>query len=334
MELLCCLAGLVALVTPTSLAATAPPNPSGDVVSWSLGPTVRASQPGRAFFDYTIGTGQTVEDSATLTNSSARPLTFQIYTADAVNSPTGGGFAILGPSEPHKDVSAWTALPAVPPGGLTVAPGMQAIIPFAVTVPQSATPGDHAGGVVALRLAEPGEATGPQLNLRRGIGARVFVRVPGKLRSGLAITSVRVRKSVGPLGSGHATITYQVRNTGNVRLDTSIRLKATGLFGETAKTFPVASIPVLLPGSAVTLSQPWHLPQLGRFHLKIVASASGQPAPAAAKGGATVWVVPWLIVLIIVLVATVLVVWLRRRRHQHAAKPIEPEQPLSSAAGS
>jgi hypothetical protein len=51
------------------------------------------------------------------------------------------------------------------------------------------------------------------------------------------------------------TITYEVTNVGNVRLDPTADVEITGFLGRSIRTLPAQDLPELLPGSAVRITQ-------------------------------------------------------------------------------
>ncbi|HTQ22506.1 hypothetical protein [Mycobacterium sp.] len=298
-------------------------------VKWAFGPAPTNHQ-GRPFFNFTQPAGGTLRDRVMISNFGNIPLTFDLYAADGYNQ-ADGAFVLAERKQPRKDVGAWVSLPVK---AVTVAPKMQSLIPFSLHVPGSATPGDHAGGIVALQRpisAPPGQ--GLNVVARHGIGARIYLRVPGPLHPQVAVTSVEVHKSSGPLGGGHGTVVATVVNTGNVRLNATVTAKATNIFGGTIKTFAAQKIPSLLPGNTIEVVFQWpSLPRIGPIHVKVNVDA----AKAKAEGGTTFWVIPWLLVLIAVLLLVGLGYWWRHRRHNvgpatPASHPVvDPETPQPS----
>ena len=62
------------------------------------------------------------------------------------------------------------------------------------------------------------------------------LRVPGALRAGLQVQSISTGFSdpLNPFGTGSATVSYTVTNTGNVRQSGTHAVKVTGPFGQSA----------------------------------------------------------------------------------------------------
>jgi hypothetical protein len=117
------------------------------------------------------------------------------------------------------------------------------------------------------------------------------------------------------LGDSGATISYTLRNTGNVTLNPKVELRATGLFGRTLLARELATIPgELLPGQRVRLSEPWQgSPQLDWGDVKLTASAKDTRESASAS----FFALPWLVAVVLLagtVVGTVLLIRARRTR--------------------
>ena len=309
-------------------AGSALPAAAASNGSWSIFPyrAPTATGAGPTLFDFSARPGQSIEDAFTLSNDTAQAIDFSVYPADAYDITAGGGFALRGSGQRDVGVGAWIHLPATVAHGYTVPAGTAATVPFTVVVPADASPGDHAGGIVALDVTEaPSSSSRVQFQVRRGVGVRVYLHVLGPVRPGLAVTGVQARTSVPPFafatGSGSADVRFDVVNTGNT-LFPRVRVEAyaTNAFGQTVKTFRPTVLTAVLPGSHETVSEPtWRgLPFAGPVTVHVRAVGAG--TVATASGGW--WVVPWILVgAAIVVVALLVAWWRRRRRHRRARGP-------------
>jgi hypothetical protein len=275
--------------------------------------------------------GQTVDDTAVLTNYSDQTLQFDVYGSDAYNTVRLGAFTLNPPNTRKVDVGAWIDLPV---NNYDLAPKSTAEFHFSVNVPIDASPGDHAGGVVALNLAQPASsAPGTNLAIQRGEGIAIYIRVAGALHPGVAASDIGASTSTPPLGFGSsgARVHYAVLNTGNEVLNGTARLEAVNLFGSVVKRFAPASIDALIPGQKMVVVEPhWSgLPFAGPVHLKVTMLTTS----VNATGEAEFWVVPWLLVVIILLIIALLVGfwWRRRRKRRRAAEPNAPADGLMFA---
>ena len=295
---------------------------AGSLGPWGVAPAANgSSQNARPFFDYSQPAGGTIHDAIAIFNLGDYPLTYDLYSADGYNL-SSGAFALRGKSEPRSDVGAWVQLST---SMVSVPPHEKAIVPFAIAVPLETVPGDHAGGIVALmRPATAPEPRGNQVETRQGVGARIYLRVPGALHPSVAVTGLDANSRSAPFGGGRARLNIHIVNTGNTRLDGQVRIQASGIFG--TKTLPPIHVDSLLPGSRLDISRSWHgLPFAGPYRLSISITSSS----VRATGAATVWVVPWALLIIVALLVIALVVLLfLRRRSRQASQPAMPDQKL------
>lgn len=250
---------LCALSAP---AAQAAPAASGD---WTAAPAsgggTRPSADGRPCFYLEGAPGTVLEDTVSLSNPTGSPVTLKLRGAAAYNTATGA-FAVRQAPDP------WIALAAPE---VKIPPHTRADVPFAVTVPVGAQPGDHPAALVAT-------AGG------REVGVRLQLRVSGPTLSALTVESVRVDK-------GRGLIRYALVNRGNTALTPRLALRADGVFGR-ALDRPARTLPVeLLPGQRVELSEPWpHQPALDRVTVHLDVTADGGAHSTAEASAAFV---PW-----------------------------------------
>jgi hypothetical protein len=299
--------------------------------AWAVTPAVTpGNTTPRPAFELVANPGQVITDRVTVSNVTTHPINFAIYAADGYNTAIGGAFALKLPVQRQVDVGAWAQLPV---GALTVPGRTQATFPFTLTIPPNATPGDHAGGIVAENSAPTSQTQGGvHVNVLKGVGTRIYLRVNGPLQPSVGITDAASKSSIGPLsfatGSGRGSVHFNVLNTGNVSLNAVATVKATDIFGSTVKTYKPISLGPLLPGANITLSEPTiALPRAGviRYHVEVTAPG------VKANGGATGLIIPWVLVAILVLLIVAFVWWrARQRRNRRAAiRTAQLEQPVS-----
>jgi len=268
------------------------------------------------------GPGQTVSDTAVLTNYSTSTLAFNVYGSDAYNTKRQGAFTLNPPNVKPTQVGTWISLPV----NQYDLPGCHvAEFHFEVKVPLNASPGDHAGGLVALNLApNTNPQPGTSFAVQRGEGIAVYVRVPGPLHPGVAAANVGATYSTSPLGFGSssARVHFQVVNTGNEVLNGKAQVTVTNIFGSTVHTYRAVPIVALIPGGRMSVVEPKFsgLPFFGPVHLNVSMTTSA----IKGTGEAQFWVVPWLLILIIIVVlAALFYVWRRRRKRKRAEKAEE-----------
>jgi hypothetical protein len=329
---------LAALVTvpapagPASAAPTPTPTPAaaaaaGQPLSFSVQPSSRTGPGNRPFFSYDLAPGGSVTDYIGVTNLGTAPLTLSVYGSDAYNTATGG-YDLLPAARPPVDVGSWVRLAQ---NTVTVPARSRADVPFTVTAPANATPGDHAGGIVASITSSTADGTGHTTRLEQRVGSRIYLRVTGPLRPALRIDDLRAdhRPGLAPF-TGALVVSYTVRNTGNTRIAASPRLAVTGPFGLPAGGTTLDTLPELLPGSVLrrTVTVP-DVPALLRLTATLsvepatatlpgsAAAAPDASAPDAARSTVSAWALSWWY--LPVLVAAV--AWLVRRRFARRRPP-------------
>ncbi|MEH0970756.1 DUF916 domain-containing protein [Micromonospora sp. CPCC 205546] len=318
---------LAAIATGIALLGAAPPAsapPAPSAVTWGVAPSSANGPNGRPAFTYKLDPGATLTDHVAVTNHSPRPLTLSLYASDAFTTAQGGFDLLAGARQP-TDVGSWVRLTR---RTLTIPATSRLDVPFTLAVPRDATPGDHAGGIVASLAATTPDAQGNQVAVDHRVGARIHLRVTGELRPALTVEDLRVRHtgSPHPFAGGTLTVTLTVRNTGNVRLVGRPTLRATGPFGLGRRSVDAAALPEILPGGELTttvrmtgVAPLFRLTATAAVTPAAVGDQVLDPPPAVDAARASVWAVPWsqsALAALLVLAGWALVATRRRRARQ------------------
>ncbi|WP_308315452.1 hypothetical protein [Streptomyces sp. ISL-100] len=260
---------------------------------WKAAP----SGDGRPYF-YLEGVAGTVfEDTLALTNPGSKPRTVGLR-----GSGEGAG--------------AWIVL-ATPE--VKIPPRTRAEVPFTVTVPPGAAPGDHPGAIVA-------SGAGHETDVR------VHLRVSGPKLAALTVEDVTVRSH----GDG-AVIEYALVNRGNTTLTPRLAVRAEGLVGSELLHRAPRTLPErLAPGERVERTEPWPgAPALDSVTVRLTATAAGG---AHGEATASAPFVAWGTVTgtaLLVLAAGAGSVWRVRRRRPPpttpTGPPTNPERHLAQA---
>lgn len=211
-------------VTALALLATAPRASAAE--GWSLAP----AGGGRPSFYAEGAPGAVLQDTVSLTNPGGHPVTVRL---------AGTGVPVTF-AEPTVRVPART----------------RADIPFTMTVPTGAAPGDRPAALVAK------DTDG------RTATARIRLRVGGPALSALTVEHLAVHGD---------RITYELVNRGTTVLAPKLAVRADGLFGRVLLDRAPRTLPVrLAPGTRTELSEPWpgH-PALDAVDVRLTATASG-----------------------------------------------------------
>ncbi|WP_410597432.1 DUF916 domain-containing protein [Amycolatopsis sp. lyj-23] len=310
------------LVAAAVAGVTAGPAAAQDEAPWTVATAANDLGADRDNYSYTADAGERIDDGLVITNHDPGPLDLAVYGADAFTTDTGQ-LDLLAKGKPSTGVGAW-----VHPGRdrVTVQPGQTVEVPFTVTIPVGAPSGDHVGGILTSMT---------QGDVERRVGSRIRVRVGGDLRPSLSVENLDVAYSgtANPFGSGDATLTYTVRNTGNALLAARQSATVSGPFG--SWRVPAAAIPdspQLLPGETRKVSVPVHAVTPAVYLgatvtlVPLLTDAAGSTAPLpAADTTAHGWAVPWTLVGLLLALVAVLLVLRRLRRTKESVDEHRPE---------
>ncbi|MFC8451526.1 hypothetical protein [Kitasatospora sp. NPDC057223] len=230
-------------------AAPAPAAPAA-AQTFGIQPASETEPDTRGAFSYGVTPGAILKDHVAVLNYSEQPLTLRVYPADAFNTDTGG-YDVLPQGTASTLAGSWLRAAATE---LTLPARSRQIVPFTLAVPADASPGDHPAGIVAALRTQSKDAKGNAVTVDQRVGARVNIRVSGELRAELKVEDAHAvyHPSLSPLSSGHTTISYAVRNTGNVRLGGRQAVRVANVFGTIATGDAPADLQELLPGNVVT----------------------------------------------------------------------------------
>jgi hypothetical protein len=301
---------LVALLYGADGMSGVSPAHAADNGDWSVYPTSELGR--RPYFYLSADPGTTLTDQVTVTNKTTAPLTFRLYAADAYNTERDGGFAVRTQKEKQRGVGAW----ARPERERVTVPANSSVtVPYTLTVPEGAEPGDHPGALVALDERIGSAAGSVAVGIQQAVGARVYLRVNGPTVPALSLEDVRLSHAqplVPGIGESSALISYTLYNRGNVTLNPRVALKAEGFFGRDLLTRDLKRIPSeLLPRQKIRLTERWAgAPQLEWGEVRLTASARDVRESA----GASFFALPWLVAVVLVAAVAGAGVWGRARQ--------------------
>lgn len=308
---------------------------------WSIQPSTSTGPDGRARYDYAVAPGTTITDWVSISNYSDHPLTFRVHAADGITEYETGNFTLIEPDQASTDLGAWTSVDsgaAVCADSddqaekdcarslgvmVTIPAGQRADLPFTITVPADATPGDHAAGVVAA-VESDGAAETSQVNLAQRVGSRIYLRVDGQLKPGVAIKGdvASYDGRLNPTVPGSTEVGFDVENTGNSRISVESVVTVSGPFGLDLGTVKPDPVRNLLPGQTahVVVDVPDAWPtglQFASIELTPVAAdgLDSDPLPEPSSARAIAWAVPWPVLLLVV-AGVAWFVWRRIRRRR------------------
>lgn len=295
---------LLAAVPVAPAAAASPVNvPVGKApatVTWTVQPATPAGPDGRRWIEQTLDPGQRVTEHLAVRNLGDTAAEFSLTAADGYLTEKGR-FNMLPSDRASTDGGTWIDVPP----SVTVAPGKTTVVPFTITVPPGATPGDHPAGIAATIAGRQGT-----VQVESRVGFRVLLRASGTLQP--ALTTDRIQLSYAhtwqPWRPGTLTVSYQVTNTGNTRLDVTSRIA-----GSTT-----TAVGELLPGGSRTIKSRASIWALGPFRttMTLTPVIPGESTPRdPVTTTLTTWITPWPQLLTLLAATLLLLAWRLRRRH-------------------
>lgn len=302
---------------PSSDASPAAPSSTApDTISWTVEPATADGPDGRAWAELTLDPGQSVTDHLSIRNLGKTAATFSVKAADAYFTDTGR-FNMLPSSQASTKAGTWIAVQdsvEIPGGGT-------AVLPYTVTVPDNATPGDHAAGIAAsVSYVGQNPDGGGTLGVESRVGFRVITRVTGQVQPAMTATDLTAayETSWNPLAPGTMQVSTMLTNTGNVALVIAGTADAGGQQAAFAVDGGTTTIE-LLPGDqrtvTATVTDVWPLGPVGTT-ARFTATAT-DVEPVTVSADTTTWAMPWpQLITLAVLALLVLAVWADRRRRR------------------
>jgi hypothetical protein len=275
----------------------------------------------RDFYRYTAAPKGVIQDFVAVANYSLHPVTVRLMAKDATSTPDAP-FTVQPSDQAPTELGSWIGLRATE---LTIGARSRKIVPFQLGVPYNASPGDHAGAIMVSLLSEEPKPGSGKVVVDNRVGLRIYLRVPGKTTPRLEISDLHASWNGAKhlTGRGGVTVSYTVRNTGNIRLAADQQVVLSGPGGVERQVAVPESIKEILPGGSVAVTQT--VPRsfgLGRLHAVVtlhphlVDTTAGEKLPDVT---ADVWFGAWPALLVIaslllLLFLIVLGTWYRGRR--------------------
>ena len=209
-----------------------------------------------SYFSYVLEPGSVIEDEALVINSGSVPITLDFYAADGITAQNGGtAFTNKGnlSTGGNKGVSEWLSFSIIE---VSLDPGEEVLVPFTLTVPQDASPGQHIAGLVVEAppsisgsgSAEEGEAQIVVAVVHR-VGVAVVIDVPGPRQPGLEIVDAKLVQQ----NDEGAIFRVDLRNSGNIILSGVGFINISDSNGEELNLTPI-ELDSLLPGDTATFN--------------------------------------------------------------------------------
>ncbi|MEH1123133.1 WxL protein peptidoglycan domain-containing protein [Micromonospora sp. CPCC 206061] len=304
-----------ALADPTP---TGPPNKP--TLTWAVQPANQQGPDGRRWIAHTLDPGQVVTERLAVRNFSNRAAVFALKAADGYLTDNGR-FNMLPSDKASVDGGTWIQVQ----DKVNVGANETKVVPFTITVPRDAKPGDHPAGIAATVTA-----TGGTVAVESRVGFRVMMRISGTVTAALTVDDLTAtyRHSWNPFAAGSIRVRYTTRNDGSVAVTGTGRV-ATAELGGLTTSDARARVEQTLPGGSrqvdVRVAGVWGLAPLRTTVDLTPAVLDGDTSGAEirpASAAVTVWTLPWpQLLLMAVFVAAVLGArTISRRRRQRLAQ--------------
>ncbi|CAN5165990.1 hypothetical protein BH09ACT6_BH09ACT6_25060 [soil metagenome] len=311
----CALASLFVAVLMITFQATSSAR-ADDTTGISGAPSDGTGTDDRSRFSYQLSPGQHIDDFYQVKNVGTTQQTMKVFATDAYNTDDGS-YGLLDTDATPTNAGNWvTFANGAKQLSIPLEPGATQIVPFSLDVPEDATPGDHAAGIVISVLTPEG-----QVLVDRRVATRLYARVEGDLQAALTISSISASYGAqfNPF-DGAATVTYTIKNNGNVALGANTVVGVNTYLGIAAAGQVRTELKEMLPGSTRTVSVTVPgVAQLGYLNPYIslaptIDPDALNPGPLTTVNRDTVLIaMPWWLVIILV-IALIVFLFLRIRR--------------------
>ncbi|MFC8921322.1 hypothetical protein [Cellulosimicrobium sp. NPDC057127] len=295
------------LVTPATVADGVLPTDTAERTTWSVRPSSADGPDGRRWVELELDPGATVTEHLAVTNFGDVPATFALNAADGYITDTGR-FNMLPSNEESTDAGTWIEVQDT----VEVGPDDTVVVPYTLTVPENATPGDHPAGIAASVTSTQAGEGGTSLGVESRVGFRVTTRVTGEVQPAIAVPDVSAAytASWNPFAPGEVRVSYDIANDGNIRLGAQSEVSTSALFGLLTQERGAPPVDELLPGGslnrAVEVDRVWPLGPVTTT-VTVTPNAVGDDQIEAPLEPVTVsvttWAIPWAQLLLLAIVA-------------------------------
>lgn len=175
----------------------------------------------QSIFVHELDPNESIKDAVRVVNNTDQEKTIAVYPVDSQQA-SDGAFACAQAADPKKNVGNWIKLEKEQ---LVLPAHTMETISFTITAPKDASVGEH-NGCIAIQDLKRNEANSNGIVLSFRSALRVAIMVPGEVRTGLDFKTLKTE-----LTNKNIKATPSFRNTGNVSLDTDVRVTVDNLFG-------------------------------------------------------------------------------------------------------
>lgn len=310
------------LVALTALAVVAPAVPAAhaaDAAPLAIEPASTGGGIKRSSFNYTLTPGDSQTDSVVVSNLGDASQNVRVYLANAFTTASGK-IGVKANESAKEDPVGWVNYTSKLGNGVIQIPAKTSkTIPFTITVPPDAAPGDYAIGLAAVPVVDPLAAQPGQNNLTvvTAVATLLRLKVDGPLLPVVQIANLAADATpalVPGTDGGTTSVSFQVVNAGNQSFKATVNITETDALGNDMYSYPPIQLNEMLPGSAVPVDVGWPDAPSVRGAVKVEVTTD---TTATVVRKASFWSIPWGFVGIILGALIVLELlrrlWKRRR---------------------
>lgn len=320
--LLLCTALLTFAPRPAALATD-----SGGGLSISpVSSNPKAGVTNRPTFDYKLDPGAVQNDAVVVSNLNNTPQRVTVYVANAFTT-TSGLIGVRANEHAKTGPVEWMHFTTQLADSTFDLPALTSkTIPFQLTIPPNAPPGDYAFGIAvapdAAAAAVPGQNT---IQIIQAAASLVEMRINGPLIPIIRVGSLRVfseAKLIPGLIGGATAVTFEVVNVGNQKVNTVIHITERNAFSGIIHNEPEIKLSNLIPGSKVKLTRSWDNDPYVKGSVRVQITTG--TATSAARS-INFWSVSWktFVAPTVLIIMFLLIRWrLRRHRREREAREL------------
>lgn len=286
----------------------------------------------------TIGKGESWASSLKVVNTNPYDVTYYAQVMD-FSADGEGGAAALSPVVGGASIglASWITIPAK---SIMVPSGSSAEVPFAVRIPEGASPGGHYAAILIGTEPPRANINGASVAVSSFVSSLLFVRIEGDVVERGRIREFRTGREL--YQTNEASFLVRFENTGNTHLIPRGLITIYNMWGKERGVLPInesSTFGNVLPQSIRKFEFSWKgdaaLFDIGRYSA-VVTLSFGEGGKQSVSGTTYFWVVP------VVPVATVLasilffmlaLIWFIRRYVRRALTLERERRGLTSEEG-
>lgn len=248
-----------------------------------------------AVIEKSVNPGDVFVETLTVTNVSGEDKEYFVYKKN-ITGVENGGVPVFAKDESERtpyEITEWFQVPTAP---IKVLADQSIDVPITISVPSTASPGSHFGGVFIS--AEPPKLRETGAGVGFEVVSVISLRINGDVNDSARIRSFSTDKLL--YGSKHVAFTAKIENQGNILIRPHGAVSITSMFSKTPVQVTVnESRAGVFPGTARDLEFKWDSDELGfgRYEAILALVYEGDGGQKTIDSSLVFWIFPTKIVL-------------------------------------